>query len=324
MTILYDGPPESVMKLEQLRHMEGLEAELEKDPIVWRTASLTDLIKMLHRIFNPDVPNPYRLPENQELTSQLAYLGNSPAFERFIDRKLSRSLVVAYLRDDDSARVGPLIERARAWVAANPPPAGVNVLIAGGAGPTVLAVNEHTTHTKVLNILLVLAVIYLISSAVLRSPLGGLYVITPIAASIAFLFGFLGWTRIRLDMGSSSILAIAAGVGADFAIYFLYRLREERRRSGDDAAAVHTALQTSGRAVLFVATSIGAGFACMGLGSRYLGLWLFGTLMPLAMVVSCLAALSLIPVLVLRTRPAFIFATPGTASGSVAPREALT
>ncbi|MEO8601957.1 MAG: MMPL family transporter [bacterium] len=307
MTILYEGPPASAKSVAVLKHMDGLRAELEQDPLVWRTASLVDLIKVLNRTFNTDDPNPYRLPDDQELVSQLVYLGSSPAFERFIDREYGKSLLIAYLRDDDSSRVGPLIARARAWVAANAPPPGVNVLIAGGAGPTVLAVNEHTTHTKVLNIALVLAVIYVISSLVLRSPLGGLYVITPLAASVSLLFGFLGWSRIRLDMGSSSILAIAAGVGADYAIYFLYRLREERARTSDDAAALHTALQTSGRAIIFVAASIGAGFAAMGLGSRFLGLWLFGTLMPIAMAVTCLAALSLMPVLVLRTRPAFIF-----------------
>ena len=309
MTVLYDGPPQSVTALDELRHMEGLSTELQRDPLVWRTASLVDLIKILHRTFNPDDPDPYRLPDSQQLVSQLAYLGNSPAFERFIDREYTKSLLVAYLRDDDSARVGPLVERARAWVAAHPPPAGVRVLIAGGAGPTVLAVNEHTTHTKVLNILLVLVVIYAVSSMVLGSPLGGLYVITPIAATVGLLFGLLGWTGIRLDMGSASILAIAAGVGADYAIYFLYRLREERARCADDAEALHVALFTSGRAVLFVAASIGAGFAVMGLFSRFLGLRLFGTLMPVAMAISCVAALSLMPVLVLRTRPAFIFGT---------------
>jgi len=307
MTILYDGPPGSAKSLEVLRHMEGLRAELEKDPLVWRTAALGDLIKVLHRTFNSDDPNPYRLPDTQELASQLVYFGSSPAFERFTDRQYAKSLLIAYLRDNDSSRVGPLIEHARAWVAAHPAPDGVTVLIAGGAGPTVLAINEHTTHTKVINIVLVLAVIYLISSLVLRSPLGGLYVITPLAASVLLLFGVLGWAHLRLDMGSSSILAIAAGVGADYAIYFLYRLREERARVADDAAALHTALQTSGRAIIFVAASIGAGFAAMGLGSRFLGLWLFGTLMPIAMAISCLAALSLMPVLVLRTRPAFIF-----------------
>ncbi|HSP98643.1 MAG TPA: MMPL family transporter [Candidatus Dormibacteraeota bacterium] len=307
MTVLYAGPPESAKSLAELQHIEGLQAELGRDPLVWRTASLADLIKVLHRTFNGDVPDPYRLPDNQELLSQLMFLGDSPAFERFIDREYAHSLLVAYLRDDDSARVGPLVDRARAWVAAHPPPPGVEVLIAGGAGPTILAVNQHTTHTKVLNILLVLAAIYLVSSLVLRSPLSGLYVITPIAVSMVLLFGLLGWIGIRLDMGSASVLAIAAGIGADYAIYFLYRLREERARTGDDAAALHAAMQTSGRAVVFVATSIGAGFAAMGLFSRFFGLRLFGTLMPLAMAVSCIAALSLMPVLVLRTRPAFIY-----------------
>ena len=320
MTVLYEGPPQSATTLDVLRHMEGLSAELARDPVVWRSASLVDLVKVLHRTFNTDDPNPYRLPDNQALLSQLVYLGSSPAFERFVDREYARTLLVTYLRDDDSSRIGPLLDRARTWTAAHPLPEGVNVLIAGGAGPTILAVNQHTTHTKVLNILLVLAVIYLISSLVLRSPLGGLYVITPLAASIALLFGFLGWTGIRLDMGSASILAIAAGVGADYAIYFLYRLREEHARTGDDAAALHTALQTSGRAVIFVAASIGAGFAVMGLFSRFLGLWLFGTLMPIAMAISCLAALSLMPVLVLRTRPAFIFgARPQPADSAAAP-----
>jgi predicted RND superfamily exporter protein len=326
MTILYEGPPESAKNLEVLRHLDGLQAELARDPLVWRTASLADLIKMLHQTFNADAPEPYRLPDSQELLSQLIFLGGSPAFERFIDREYAHSLLIAYLRDDDSARVGPLLARARAWVAAHPLPPGVEVLIAGGAGPTVLAVNEHTTHTKVLNILLVLAAIYLVSSLVLRAPLGGLYVITPIAISMVLLFGLLGWTGIRLDMGSASILAIAAGIGADYAIYFLYRLREERARAGSDTAALHVAMQTSGRAVIFVATSIGAGFAMLGLFSRFLGLRLFGELMPAAMAVSCLAALSLMPVLVLRTRPAFVFggtrtpaAEPQVAPESLAP-----
>jgi hypothetical protein len=50
--------------------------------------------------------------------------------------------------------------------------------------------------------------------------------------------------------------------------------------------------------------------------SRFLGLRLFGTLMPLAMAVSCLAALSLMPVLVLRTRPAFVFGRRHSAAGT--------
>jgi hypothetical protein len=154
--------------------------------------------------------------------------------------------------------------------------------------------------------LVVLCVIAVVSSIMLRSVLGGLYVTTPIALTIGILFGILGWTGVRLDMGSASVIAIAAGIGADYAIYFLYRLREEYARLADDAEAFGAALHTSGRAVLFVAASIGAGFGVMAF-SEFKGLRLFGTLMPVAMAVSCLAALSIMPVLVLRTRPAFVF-----------------
>src|SRR5262249_11310135 len=186
-----------------LKHMDALRAELERDPLVVKTGSLVDIVKMLHKTFNSDAPEPYSLPDDQELVAQLMFLGDSPAFERFTDRSQSKALLVAYLRDDDSALVGPLVRGTQAWAAAHPPPEGVQVLIAGGAGPTILAVNEHTTWSKVLNMLLVLATIYAVSSLMMRSPLGGLYVITPIVVTVIVLFGVLGWTGLRLDMGSA-------------------------------------------------------------------------------------------------------------------------
>jgi len=306
MTMLYEGEPGTAASAAALQHMAALQAELERDDLVLRTASLADIVKTLHQTFNPDDPQPYRVPESQALVAQLLFLGDSPAFERFTDRARSKALVVTYLRTDDSALVGPVVRRVERWLEAHPAPQDVRVLVAGGAGPTVLAVNEHTTIGKLLNTLVVLFTIYLVSSLVLRSPLGGLYVITPIVVSVVMLFGVIGWTHIRLDMGSASMIAMAAGVGADYAIYFIYRLREERRRIPDDVAALSRALETSGRAILFVAASIGAGFAVMGY-SKFLGMRLFGTLMPTAMFFSSLASLSIMPVLVMRTRPAFIF-----------------
>jgi hypothetical protein len=318
MTILYEGAPGSARTLPVVQHLEALESEIARNPLVLRTSSMADLVKSLHKTFNSDDPNPYRLPDNQELLAQLMFLGESPAFERFTDRGLSKSLLVAYLQSDDSARVGPLVRHVQEWLAAHPPPEGTKILVAGGVGPIILAVNEHTTQGKLLNMLVVLCVIYAVSSLMLRSALGGLYVVTPIVLTIAILFGVLGWTGIKLDMGSASVIAMAAGIGADYAIYFLYRLREERARLASDTDAFAEALHTSGRAVLFVAASIGAGFAVMGF-SQYLGMRLFGTLMPIAMAVSCLAALSIMPVLVLRGRPAFVF---GRAREAVAPSPA--
>jgi len=306
LNVLYQGEPGSTKSLPVLRHMAAMQAELERDPLVVRTASAADLVKTLHEVFNAEDPTPYRLPDSQELTSQLLFLGDSPAFERFVERSQSRSVLTAYLRTDDSALVGPLVRHLQRWLADHPAPDGEQVLVAGGVGPTILAVNEHTTYGKLLNMVVVLTVIWLVSSVIMRSAAVGLYVVTPIVVTMLVLFGALGWTGVKLDMGSASVIAMSAGIGADYAIYFLFRLREEYHRLGDDAAAVGAALQTSGRAVLFVAASIAAGFACMA-WSPYLGMELFGGLMPAAMVVSCIASLSLMPTLVLRLRPRFIY-----------------
>ena len=311
MTILYEGPDGSAKSVPVLQHIAALQAELEKNPLVLRTSSFADLVKTLHKTFASDAPDPYRIPDDQDLVSQLVFLGDSPAFERFVDRAQTKTVVTAYLRDDDSALVGPLVRGVERWVTAHPAPDGVKVLIAGGAGPTVLAVNEHTTYGKLVNMVAVLLAIYAVSSTIMRSATGGLYVVCPIVVTIVLMFGFLGWSGIKFDMGSSTVIAMASGIGADYAIYFLYRLREERRRSASDAEAFSRALQTSGRAVLFVAASIGAGFSVMA-WSPYMGLRLFGGLMPLAMGLSCMAALSIMPVLVLRTRPRFIYGEPAT------------
>jgi hypothetical protein len=313
MTILYEGPPGSAKSVGVLKSLDALQRHLEQDPLVLRTASFADLVKTLHKTFASDAPDPYRIPDDQELVSQLVFLGDSPAFERFTDRAQSKTVLMAYLRDDDSALVGPLLRGVEQWVAAHPAPDGVKVLIAGGGAPTILAVNEHTTYGKLANMLVVLVAIYAVSSTIMRSATGGLYVVCPIVITLALLFGVLGWTGTRFDMGSSSVIAMAAGIGADYAIYFLYRLREERRRRANDGEAFSVALKTSGRAVLFVAGAIGAGFAVEAF-SPYLGMRLFGTLMPLAMAISCMAALSIMPVLVRRTRPRFIYGAPPAAT----------
>lgn len=306
MTLLYEGEAGSAKRADVLAHMERLRAVLDADPLVVRTSTLSDLVKTLHRTFNPEDADPYRVPESQELISQLVFLGESPAFERFTDRAYSQALVVAYLESDDSALVGPLVSSVEDWLETNPAPEGTHLLVAGGMGPTVLAVNEHTTIGKLVNMVAVLFSIYVVASIVLRSALGGLYVVTPIVVSIVLLFGVLGWTGMRLDMGSATILAMAAGIGADYSIYFIYRLREERERAASDAEALERAMRTSGRAIVFVAASIAAGFGVMAV-SPFLGMRLFGTLMPTAMLFSSFAALSIMPVMVLRTRPAFIF-----------------
>ena len=277
-----------------------------------------------HKTFNGDAPDPYRIPDDQQLVSQLIFLGDSPAFDRFIDRGYTKSLMTFYLKDDDSARVGPPVRRAQAWGRRAPAADGMRVLIAGGAGPTALAVNEHTTQSKLLNILLVLVAIYLVSSP--AAPIGSR---RPLRHHAARRDRRPSLRNARLDghparHGFGDPDGDVDGIRADYAIYFLYRLREERAARRATRKRCTRPSQTSGRAVIFVAASIAAGFSVMGLFSDFYGLWLFGTIMPVAMVFSCVAALSLMPVLALRMRPAFLFGSSTDETDGLEPRPAVS
>ena len=68
--------------------------------------------------------------------------------------------------------------------------------------------------------------------------------------------------------------------------------------------------ETSGRAVLFVALAVSAGFG-INIPSNFYGIRLMGLFVPVPTFVSCLTALTLLPALVLPLRPRFIF-SPGT------------
>src|SRR5262249_3863409 len=141
---------------------------------------------------------------------------------------------------------------------------------------------------------------------VLRSLVGGLLVSRPLALSVAVNFGVIGALGIPLDTVTSAISAMAVGIGADYAIYFLFRVREELSHGGTLEAALGRALATSGKAVFFVSSAIAAGYATLCLSGFAFHVQL-GSLVALAMLVSSGSALVLVPAVAARFRPSFLW-----------------
>ncbi len=307
MTVLLEGPPGAATSPAALAALDRLERALAADPNVARTASLAGLVKKLNAVFTPE--HRFELPADPALTAQLLFLGRGPAFERYVDRADTRTVLWAYLRSDAPGEVKRVVELARREASALALPPGAALRVAGGHGPMELAVEERVTRGKILNVAVLLAVIYLLSSLVLRSPAAGVFVILPLVLAVALTVGIIGWAGLRFDLISASVVAVGVGIGADYAIYVLYRLREEQAAGATLEEALVRALDTSGRAVLFVALSIALGFTVLSF-SAYRAFQLAGLLTPAAMLASCAAALTVMPAALLAVRPAFIRARP--------------
>ena len=308
--LLVEGPdPDSIKNPSVLRAMEAVQAYLGSHyDVVGKTQSLADFLKRMNRAMHADDPAFERLPESRELTAQYLLLysmsGDPGDFDSYVDYDYRSAVVWAYLKTDSTAAIEQIIGGLRAIIPQEFPPE-YRVSIGGGMAQGA-ALNDVMVRGKLLNIGVIAASIYLISSLVLRSALGGVFVLIPLVLAVIGNFGIMGWTDIRLDIGTAAVSAMAVGIGADYAIYVIYRLREEVQRDGDEKTALLMTLGTAGKAVVYVALAVGSGYSVLmltgfGMHAR------LGFLVAVAMAVSCLAAIVVLPAMLYASRPGFVF-----------------
>ncbi len=308
--LLIEGPEaDSIKNPAALRAMEAVQQHLEQTySLVGKTQSLADFMKKMNKAMHADNPKEDRLPDTRELNAQYLLLysmsGDPGDFDTYVDYEYKSAVIWAYLKTDSTAVIEEIIADLRPFVAKQFPP-GYKISIGGGMAQGA-ALNEVMVQGKLLNIGMIAASIYIISSLVLRSALAGLLVLIPLSLAVLANFGVMGLTGIRLDIGTAAVSAMAVGVGADYAIYLIYRLREEVQKHGACDEALRVALATAGKAVIYVALAVGLGYSILmftgfGMHTR------LGFLVAVAMAVSCLSAIALLPAVLCIVRPRFAF-----------------
>ena len=126
--------------------------------------------------------------------------------------------------------------------------------------------------------------------------------IVPNLLAAGAVLGSMGLLGIPLDFMTITVAAVTIGIAVDNAIHYIYRFREELARSGDYVATMHVCHANIGRAVFYTSATIIFGFSILVL-SNFLPTIYFGLLTGLAMAIALLAALTLLPKLILLTRP---------------------
>ncbi len=126
--------------------------------------------------------------------------------------------------------------------------------------------------------------------------------IIPNILAATIILGLMGLLNIPLDMMTITIAAITIGIAVDNSIHYIYRFREEYPKNGDYIETLHICHANIGRAVFYTAITIIFGFSILIL-SNFIPTIYFGLLTALAMFIALLAALTLLPKLILLWRP---------------------
>lgn len=283
---------------------------LRHQPGIGKTQSLANFIELMNKAMHAGKPTYYRIPRNRNLVAQYLFLysasGSPNDFDNLVDHKYQNAAIWVFSRRDGTTFTKNLYRKAQAAIKRDFPP-GVTVSMGGGLAETV-AINHAVIQEKLENVVQMALVVFLLASLVLRSFVGGLYVVTPLLLIVLANFGVMGWAGLPLDMGTVTTASLAMGIGADFELYLLFRFREEWTRLGDLREALRVSLKTSGRAVLFVSAAIIGGYSVLffaGFGF-YTQL---ATMVVSTMVISLVLSLVFLRALVVLFKPRFLFAS---------------
>jgi hydrophobe/amphiphile efflux-3 (HAE3) family protein len=290
------------------RAMDGMQRLMESDRMVGKTLSIVDFVKRMNRAMHSDDPKFDTVPENRDLIAQYLFLysnGGDPSdFDTYVDNDYKYANIWGFLREHDTQKLDVLVTKLKAYAAERMPP-GIRVSF-GGSVAQGAAIHEIIVRTKALNMLQLAGVVFALTALAFRSIQAGVLVLVPLVATVLFNLGLMGWTDIPMDITNSITSAMAVGIGADYVIYFLFRLREERQRTASFDEALQRTMKTAGTAIFFVAAAIAAGYSVLLFSFGFwTHIWM-AILISSAMIVSATAALTIVPLIIGRLRPKFV------------------
>jgi len=179
---------------------------------------------------------------------------------------------------------------------------GAQFVMAGGIMGILAAVNDEVERGHVANIILILAVIFVLHSITYQSVPSGLIIFTQIATATMLSLAYMALRGVGLNLNTLPVQSVGVGIGVDYAIYIVDRIRQECAETADLDEAVRRAVRTTGMAVSFTATCIVGGIV----------LWSFSNLrfqaemaqlLSILMVINMLGAITMVPALYSIFRP---------------------
>ena len=167
------------------------------------------------------------------------------------------------------------------------------------------SLNTLVVQSQLISVAVSFGIVFLILAIYYRSIIAGIIGIIPLMISVALNFGFMGIVGIKLNIGTAMVASFAIGIGIDYTIHYLAAYHHEYTKRRDDRNFLIHTFYGSGKAILFNAVSVGAGFAVLML-SKFNMLSELGLLIALVMGTSSFASLTVLPTILSIVKPRFI------------------
>lgn len=157
-------------------------------------------------------------------------------------------------------------------------------------------------ESQILTLGLVVLALMAMFLILFRSFMICLIAIFPNLLATGVVLGAMGWMGIPLDIMTITIASISVGIAVDDTIHYIHRFGREFAGERDYMQAMHRCHASIGYAMYYTSIAIIIGFSILAT-SNFIPTVIFGIFTGLAMLIALIAALTLLPLLIVRLKP---------------------
>lgn len=310
LDIVVDTPAaEDLFLPENLRKIEALQEFVATLPEVGGSVSIVDYLKQMNRSLNDGAAREYRLPRDKETVAQyfLLYSATSDPtdFEEEVDYEYKTANIRVYVKSGDYQDVKIIVEALHEYLEESFNDGQITATLSGRVNVHYRWIRE-LARSHFIGLGVAISLVLLVSSLLFRSVVAGLFTLLPVVFAVLLVYTIMATLGIPLGMGTSMFATVAIGLGIDYAIHTLERMRENYNEAGHDMKAAFSVFYPgTGKALFFNFLAIAGGFSVLTL-SKISSLTLFGAIVALAVSASFIASMTLLPALLKLFVPAFL------------------
>lgn len=300
--------PNGVKSAEALTTMEEFAYHMQGAKGASGTITIVDIIKQLARLQHDGDPKWSIIPLNPKEIGQIIYTftqnANIAALNFFMDPSARYGSIITLFHEYSHSVIMNSIAYARQFVDQYKE-GFVDFRFAGGLFGILAAVNEEVENSYWKNLGLIFLIVYICLYLTYGSLYCSLILMIPVVLSQLAAEALMVWFRIDLNVNSLPIAAAGAGVGVDYGIYHFSRMIDTYDEIGKLDEAVDYATATTGKAIIFTASTMIAGTGFFWFSDLKFQAEM-GLLLALLMTFNTFGGLVVVPAFVKVLRPGFL------------------
>ena len=230
--------------------------------IVGNTFSLSDYLKRMNMVMHEDRKDFDIIPNSQDLNAQYLLLyemsGDPENLWKVVDYDYKTANVTIQLKSDNSKAIKSAIAEVENF-RNDFKNLGVEINYAG-SGYKALVFTDLILEGQIKSLVMSLFIIIILLAFMFKNLWAGLIGSVPIIITAVIGFGVMGLMNIPLSTTTALISSIAIGIGIDYAVHFIERYKINAIQTSDKQKTMEGTMHHSGRAIIFNAMVVIAGF----------------------------------------------------------------